>query len=376
MKVPINETRAREILHHFPDPVMKYLYVEPKSKQVSRKILSRGNIVYDVKTLLWKRSQLMCYRGMYIDVDHKSSEETLLREPIEKDWNVAIVRHVRQWKSLRWSIENYKYIHCESEKAITLQDFRMELEIDPFTEFCLKLTFVKTLSIERLLGENINLARKFGYKNQKDEKYVYHAPKLDGIRHMFILYGKSLIFPFDGINKTIPKELNNNQIFVGNAECVNNEMFIIDVCQIYGPTGLYANVSIMDSISIMFHLSSIGVLCNTFYKTPDEAFEVCNGNPQMYDGILSFSPEMICKRKICNTVDLLYKKTRQSFVLEFDNEQIFSELCPEYKVVVPNIEMNAIVLEFKIEPKKLTFVRVRHDKIVANTFETFKEMCK
>lgn len=412
IKIPIQNTVGQSLLKEFLDKQAKkqikyitfelfgedygnyeddYLSSVNSTKTINRTIIDGSNITCDKKTVRRRESELINVKNVYILCEYKESIEELDYKITPGD--LMIERHyLMDENNLRWAFErsfkmwvddattspiyfdtHLSYLHVESENCSGFKDFEHLLIQSSLNDFIFK-TFVQNINFKDIIKNDIEIKRRFLYKPIED--YKIFAPKLDGIRESFLLYRNDLIFYKLGKSIRINNPLNNNQIFFGCAEFINDDFYLIDILKIFGPNSEYCNVDILDSIKILLELYKLNnnLKINNFMHNKDEAVKI--GRGPGYDGALAFGQSSILKLKNRLSIDLL-KRGNDYY---FKNDESFKENFKQFEIIFKgnknekNLKKNLKIIEFEVFDTTLEFLRERVDKNEPNKIEDFQAM--
>lgn len=374
-KIPIDFINAKLFKEIFNVRCIKK--IKTNGKIIKRQLTFENTLMNDTKETIESDTFVITCNSIILAVNYKKSKETYCNDFSEDDWQVVLERYYTKSGNFRWSLEtsgeNF-FIHCENENCQTIEQFLNELSCDAYN-YLLEYSFCANgISYEEKLKLKTSTARKFTYIYQPDP--IFFAPKLDGIRFLFYMFRDRIIIP--DLNRTIGGlvPINNNQVFIGNAEVVNDELYLIDVCQVASRT-IYTNLSILKSIEILTEINNLNRHIKINFFTRDyTAVERLLSNP-MYDGYLIFYENAILKVKENNTIDLLVKLIPKTttFTLFFKNGDMFVEKYKNFTIDWKEFEyIDAIIVELYVFRNKLEYLRTRRDKVVANSIAEFEEM--
>jgi hypothetical protein len=351
------------------------------NKSVLRSIEEGNRLIFDKKTYLSSKYELINVKNIFLNCEYKESNEVFIDYQPENN-ELLILRWYFHDGNLRWSIETMQknwggvyfdtclyHLHVESEHCDSFDQFKTLLINSEWISLLMNTFCNNSYNFKNILKKEILITRKFVYK--PIEEYKIFSPKLDGVRHPFIIFQKDIYFHNLAKSITLKNQINNIQLFFGCAELVNGKFYIIDILKIYGPFGEYCDVPILDALKIIEILKNNPLVnTNQFFTNEIEARLI--GKGEMYDGALAFGQISILKLKNSITIDLLVKSNN----LSFKNGESFTEHFPKYtinykeyreKKKIPN------VLEFLVDLEKceISFLKIRYDKTEANQINDF-----
>lgn len=123
----------------------------------------------------------------------------------------------------------------------------------------------------------------------------------------------------------------------------------------------------------------MGVVTNVFLTRESDVQNICQSNQEMYDGYLGFTANGIIKFKKTNTVDLLFERAKKkNQILEnqirfASGETLFQEGF-SIKNYQPRNDVEFEIIECTFYKGTFHFLKIRNDKIVANSLKMFKTM--
>lgn len=374
-KIPIDFYNAKSVKKIFNVRCIKK--IKTNEKIIKRQLTFENTIINDIKETIESDTFVITCNSIILSVNYKKSKETYSNDFSEENWDVVMERCYTNSGNFRWSLETIGenfFIHCENENCQTIEQFLNELSCNEYN-YLLKYSFCANgISYEEQLKLNTSTARNFTYIYKPNP--IFYAPKLDGVRYLFYMFRDRIIIP--DLNRTITGlvPLNNNQIFIGNTEVVNDEFYLIDVCQVASKT-IYTNISILKSIEILKEINNLNkhIKINFFTRKYSEIVSFLL-NP-MYDGYLIFYENAILKVKENNTIDLLVKQIPKNTActLYFRNDEMFLKKYKNFKIDWKDFEFkDAIIVELYVFRNKLEYFRTRYDKVVANSIAEFEEM--
>lgn len=341
-----------------------------------RKIEINDSLRFERKVTIGEKITRVIYHGGYLlPCIYKESTEELVSsslfaslDPIDE----IDRRYGIDTAGLRWSINktsDESSLEIELERAVDVHTF---IEMIFKSELVELLQLIRDpLSLQQLLSLDLNMARQFVYSTTNP--IIWHALKLDGIKHVGFLMSDRLIVPYRNVTVEYNTKLVINGVAVVSVEELNGEFFIIDILYTISSPSYTFKVSISDAIDAMMNLSRAGVKTNKFVKRQDEL----EPDPAIaYDGRLEFTHTEIVKVKPSNTVDLLYvyKKKPSSFNDYFYFGPINTPVPPEWTVApfaLPTRNFQVVEFTLNVPRKKMYFQRYRSDKMIANTLVCF-----